>query len=143
MTVKQKQKSRFILILVITLSSLFVLLLTGCQTALKKLGRIIMKSELIKVLALSVCTFALVLTFSGCKAIYRHDYQCMYDVYTKELDRFLFHSFSATIVNFDNWEYFKLEIDKEDFLERYKDDYEDAKLVSIYQTYQRLHFLFI
>lgn len=84
-------------------------------------------------------------SFGGCKTFARTEWQQVYDAYTNEKDRFVYHSLNATIIDFNEFtanrvSYFKLAIDEEDFLERYKDD---SKVGPTLGTYKTLSFYFV
>lgn len=78
-------------------------------------------------LFLVLSTTIIMVSLSGCKAIDSYEWQQVYDVYSQEEGKCVFQSFKATITNLDvlndnKRSEFKLVIDEEDYLERYKEN---------------------
>lgn len=89
--------------------------------------------------------FIMIVSFCGCRLDSLFEWKQVYDAYTREDDRFVHYTFNATIKNVeeliqDKSRNFKIIIDSEDFLERYKDI---PKADAEWRTFQSLSFYFV
>lgn len=104
-----------------------------------------MKYKIKKFFSLILLAVIGLFSFSGCTACARTQWKQVYDAYVNEKDRFVYYNIYATIINFNEFSEnkyypFKLAIDEEDFLERYKTD---SKVEATLGEFKRQSFYFV